>query len=73
MATGVEREALNKYPVNKGSDPITYKNKINEWEGVDFIIEKAKTASPQNPIWVISLGAATNAAMAIMKDSSIKG
>lgn len=62
----------NKFVVKKGSDPITYKNKINESEGVDFIISTAKTATPQNPLWVIALGAATNAAMAIIKDSTIK-
>ena len=62
----------NRFPVKKGSDPITYKDKINESEGVDFIIEKAKTASAENPIWVITLGAATDAATAILKDSTIK-
>lgn len=61
----------DKFPVKMGSDPIMYTDKINESEGVDFIIEKAKTATPQNPIWVIALGAATNAAFAILKDPSI--
>ncbi len=62
----------NKFPVNKGSDPIIYKDKINESAGVDFIIQMAKTATAENPVWIIVLGAATDAAMAILKDSTIK-
>jgi inosine-uridine nucleoside N-ribohydrolase len=62
----------NQFPVKKGSDPITYKDKVNESEGVDFIIETAKTATVENPVWVVVLGTATDAAMAIMKDSTIK-
>ncbi|MEO7768449.1 MAG: nucleoside hydrolase [Ferruginibacter sp.] len=61
----------NKFPVKKGSDPITYKDQINESEGVDFIIATAKSATPGNPLWVITLGAVTDAAMAILKDPSI--
>lgn len=61
----------HKFPVKKGSDPLVYFDRIPESEGVDFIIEKAKTATPENPIWVIALGPATNAAAAILKDPSI--
>ncbi len=62
----------DRFTVKKGSDPIVYYDNPPASEGVDFIIEEAKTATPQNPLWIISLGAATNAAAAILKDSSIK-
>ncbi len=62
----------NKFPVKTGSDPIVYLDRPPASEGVDFIIEKAKTATPENPVWVICLGAATDAAAAILKDSSIQ-
>ncbi|OAQ38949.1 hypothetical protein A5893_13000 [Pedobacter psychrophilus] len=61
----------DKFIIKMGSDPISYLDAPPLSEGVDFIIEEAKKASPENPLWVISLGAATNAAAAILKDSSI--
>lgn len=40
-------------------------------EGVDFIIEKAKKASPDNKINVVTLGAVTNVAAAILQSPDI--
>ena len=80
---GVERsrksiiEVLEKsgskdpFIVKNGSDPLVYLDRIQQSEGVDFIIEKARTATPENPIWVIALGPATDVAAAILKDPSI--
>ena len=31
-------------------------------EGVDFIIEKARASTPDDPLWIIGLGAATDMA-----------
>lgn len=40
-------------------------------EGVDFIIEHAKKATPENKLIVVTLGAVTNVAAAILQDPSI--
>jgi purine nucleosidase len=61
----------DKFTVKNGSDPLVYLDRVPDSEGVDFIIEKAKTATPENPIWVVALGPATNAAAAILKDPTI--
>lgn len=40
-------------------------------KGVDFIIEHARKASPENKVNIVSTGALTNIAAAILKDKSI--
>lgn len=40
-------------------------------KGVDFIIENARKASPENKIIIVSTGALTNIAAAILKDKNI--
>jgi purine nucleosidase len=60
-----------RYPVRKGSDPLAYRDRVPESEGVDFIIERAKAATPAAPLWVVALGPATDAAAAVLKDPSI--
>lgn len=82
-AAGIEKsrksllETLDKagkndqFPIKKGTDPLTYLDRIPDSEGVNFIIEKARAATPENPIWVVALGPATNAAAAILKDPTI--
>lgn len=62
----------DKFTVKKGSDPIVYLDRPPESEGVDFIISTAKTASPEHPLYIVSIGAATNVAAAILKDSTIQ-
>jgi purine nucleosidase len=60
-----------KVPVKKGSDPIVYRDRVPPSEGVDFIVEKARTATPEAPLWLVLLGPATDAAAALLKDPSI--
>jgi purine nucleosidase len=62
-----------KIPVLRGADPFTYSAKPPESEGVRFIIETAKTATPEEPIWLVLLGPATDAAAALLSDPSIAG
>lgn len=61
----------NQFPVKKGTHPLTYLDGIPNSDGVDFIIEKARAATPENPIWVIALGPATDVAAAVLKDPAI--
>ncbi len=60
-----------KYPVVRGAHPMQYAAWPSEGEGVDFILDRAGAASPEDPLWVVGLGAATNLASAISKDPSI--
>lgn len=57
--------------IKNGSDPIVYRDRESPSEGVDWIIEQAHTATPENPIWLILLGPATDGAAALLKDPSI--
>ena len=59
------------YPIKKGSAPLQYIDSYNESEGVDFIIETAKQYTPEKPLWVVGIGAATNLACAILKAPEI--
>jgi len=58
-------------PVKRGSDPIVYLDRITESEGVDFIIERARAGSPDDPLWLVLLGPATDAAVALLKAPDI--
>ena len=60
-----------QFIVRKGSDPLVYRDRIPESEGVDFIIEQAKRSTPAEPLWLVALGPATDAAAAVLKDPTI--
>ena len=62
-----------QYPIKRGSDPITYRDRVPPSEGVDFIIEQALKATPENPLWLVLLGPATDAAAALAKEPRIAG
>lgn len=64
-------------PLLRGSDKrIVYKkgapdNKCRDCEAADFIIEKAKALPAGEKLTIVSTGALTNVASAVMKDASI--
>lgn len=60
-----------KIPLKRGSDPFVYRDRVPPSEGVDFIIETAKSATAEAPLWLVLLGPATDAAAALLKDPSI--
>ena len=60
-----------RYPIKRGSPPMRYKYEPSESEGVDFIIEKAMASTPEDPLWVVGLGAATDIASAYLKEPRI--
>ena len=64
-------ELHDKIPVLRGSQPMNYKYTPNPSEGVDFIIKKAMEYTPDNPLWIMGLGAATNLASAILIEPKI--
>ncbi len=53
-----------RFPVLAGSDPMRYSREPSRSEGVDFIVERAMAATPDDPLWIVSLGSATNIASA---------
>jgi len=62
---------VGKYPIKRGSPPMRYKYEPSESEGVDFIIAKAMASTPQDPLWIVGLGAATDIASAYLKEPRI--
>ena len=61
----------NRWPVLRGSAPLRYKYEPSESEGVDFIINKAMQSTPDDPLWIVGLGAATDIASAYLKEPRI--
>ena len=56
----------DKYPIYRGSHPSGYYNYPSKSEGVDFIIKTARESTPEDPLWVVALGPATDLADAIL-------
>ena len=63
--------AKNRWPIHAGSVPLTSMTSYSDSPGVDFIIERARAHTPENPLWLIVLGAPTNAAAAWLKAPDI--
>jgi inosine-uridine nucleoside N-ribohydrolase len=61
-----------KIPVYAGAHPMQYEFAPSNAEGVDFIIERAMAGTPDNPLWIISLGCPTDAASAYLKEPAIQ-
>ncbi len=60
-----------RFVLQDGSDPITYRDRVPQSAGVDFIIATARTATPENPVWLVLLGPATDGAAALLKAPDI--
>ncbi|UCD27808.1 MAG: nucleoside hydrolase [Planctomycetota bacterium] len=60
-----------KFPVKRGSHPMRYQYEPSESVGVDFIIERAMAGTPDDPLWIIGLGASTDIASAYLKEPRI--
>lgn len=58
-------------PVKRGSDPLLELDQKIQGEGLDFIIENARSATPEKPLWLVLLGPATDAAEALLKAPDI--
>lgn len=72
IETVLEKAGMaGKWTVLPGSHPMRYQFEPSESEGVDFIIERAMAGSPENPLWVVGLGAATDMASALLKEPRI--
>jgi purine nucleosidase len=60
-----------RVPVMHGSAPMVFRDRKFQAEGVDFIIQKAHTATPEYLHWLVCIGPATDAAAALIKDPGI--
>lgn len=61
-----------RHRVAKGGHPMQYTGIPSKSEGAELIIEVAREATPEEPLWVVVLGAATNTASAILIAPDIK-
>lgn len=61
----------DRWPIKRGSHPMRYQYEPSRSEGVDFIIERAMAGSPDNPLWVVGLGASTDIASALLIEPRI--
>ena len=72
IRTDLEKAGMaGRFPVLRGSDPLLYRDQKIHAEGVDFIIEKARSATPDHPLWLVLIGPATDAAAALLKAPEI--
>jgi purine nucleosidase len=72
IETVLEKAGMaGKWPVLPGSHPLRYQAEPSESPGVDFIIERAMAGTPENPLWVVGLGAATDMASALLQEPRI--
>lgn len=55
----------------RGSDPMPYLDEPVDSEGVQLILDRSRAGTPENPLWVVCLGAATNLASALLIDPGI--
>lgn len=60
-----------KVPVRRGAEPFTFRDRPPDSEGVRFILDRARTATPDEPLWLVLLGPATDAAAALLRDPAI--
>jgi len=60
-----------RIPVKRGSAPMRYQYEPSPSEGVDFIVERAMASTPENPLWLVALGASTDLASAYLKEPRI--
>lgn len=72
IETVLEKAGMaGRWPVLRGSHPMQYQYAPSRSEGVDYIIERALAGSPEDPLWVVGLGAATDMASALLLEPRI--
>jgi hypothetical protein len=70
--TILEKAGMNdRYPVYEGGHPMRYEFEPSTSEGIDFIVEKAMESTPEDPLWVVGLGSATDLASAYLQKPEI--
>ena len=45
-----------RVPVLRGSHPMRYSSEPSHSEGMEFILEEARKATPDDPLWIVFLG-----------------
>lgn len=60
-----------RFPVLHGSHPLRYSSEPSPSEGVDFMLTEARQSTPDDPLWIVALGPATNVVSAYLTDPSI--
>jgi len=65
------RAAGASFPIAMGGDPLCYPGVPQSSEGANFIVERANMCTPEDPLFVLVLGAASNIASALLLDRRI--
>jgi inosine-uridine nucleoside N-ribohydrolase len=63
---------VGKIPIKRGIDPLQYVDRVPTSSGVDFIIERARASAAEDPLWLVLLGPATDAAAALLRAPDIR-
>jgi inosine-uridine nucleoside N-ribohydrolase len=58
-------------PVKRGVDRLVAGAENPTSDGIDFIIERAMASTPEDPLWLVLLGPATDAVVALRKEPKI--
>lgn len=58
-------------PVKRGVGPLADGGEAPTSDGVEFILERARAASPDDPLWLVLLGPPTDAIAALERDPSV--
>jgi purine nucleosidase len=58
-------------PLRRGSHPLRYGDEPSPSEGVELILDEARRATPEDPLWLMGLGPATDIASAYLLDPGI--
>jgi purine nucleosidase len=60
-----------RVPVLRGGHPLRYSREASPSEGLDFLLAEARRAAPDDPLWIVALGPATDPVSAWLADPSI--
>jgi purine nucleosidase len=72
VKAGMDKAGMaGNIPVKRGADPLMYRDQAVHSDGVDFIIQQARSATPESPVWLVLLGPATDAAAALLRAPDI--
>ncbi len=60
-----------KIRVTRGIPPLRDGEPVPNSDGIDLILERARAATPEDPLWLVLLGPVTDAVAALRKDPGI--
>ena len=62
---------VGRVPTARGGHPLRYDSEPSRSDGLELILAEAKRATPEDPLWLVGLGPATDIVSAFLADPSI--